>query len=52
MGEEALGPVKDLYPSIGKSQGQEADVGWLESRERLVRGYRIFRGETRKGDNI
>jgi hypothetical protein len=32
MGGEALGPVKVLCPSIGKSQGQEAGVGWLGSR--------------------
>ena len=34
MGEEALGPVKVLCPSIGECQGQEAGVGGLESRGR------------------
>jgi hypothetical protein len=47
MGREALGPVKVLYPSIGKGMG----VGGLGSRGR-GEGERIFRGETRKGDNI
>jgi hypothetical protein len=27
MGGEALGPVKDLCPSIGECQGQEVGVG-------------------------
>jgi hypothetical protein len=31
---EALGPVKVLWPSIGKCLGQEAGVGGLGSRER------------------
>jgi hypothetical protein len=31
MGEEALGPVKVLCPSIGECQGQEAGVGGLVS---------------------
>jgi hypothetical protein len=50
MGREALGPVKALCPSIGECQDQEWEwVGWGagESRRR-----RIFRGKTRKGDNI
>jgi hypothetical protein len=32
MGEEALGLVKVLYPSIGECQGQEAGMGGLGSR--------------------
>jgi hypothetical protein len=32
MREEALGPVKALYPSIGECQSQEAGVGGLVSR--------------------
>jgi hypothetical protein len=32
MGEEALGPVKVLCPSIVKCQGQETGVGGLVSR--------------------
>ena len=34
MGEEALGPVKDLCPSVRKCQGQEVGVGGLVSRVR------------------
>jgi hypothetical protein len=34
MGGEALSPVKILCPSIGKFQGQEAEVGGVESRGR------------------
>jgi hypothetical protein len=34
MGGEALGTVKALCPSLGKSQGQEAEVGVVESRGR------------------
>jgi hypothetical protein len=53
MGGEALGPVKALCPSIGECLGQEAGVVGLMSRER-GEGMRkgVFRGETRKGDNI
>ena len=51
MGREALGPVKVLCPSIGECQGQEAGMGGFWSRGR-ERGQEIFRGETRKGDNI
>ena len=32
MGGEALGPLKDQCPSVGKCQGQEAGVGGLWSR--------------------
>ena len=49
MGGEAFGPVKVLCPIIGECQGQEAGVSGLGSRGR---GEGIFRGETRKGDNI
>jgi hypothetical protein len=34
MGEEALGPVKVLCPSIGECQGQEVGVGGLGRRGR------------------
>jgi hypothetical protein len=34
VGGEALGPVKVLYPSIGKCHGQETGVGRLGSRAR------------------
>jgi hypothetical protein len=51
MGGEAFGPVKVLYPSVGECQGQEAGLGGLVSRER-GKGVGVFRGETRKGDNI
>jgi hypothetical protein len=34
MGEETLGPVKVLCPSIGEYQGQEARVSRLRSRGR------------------
>ena len=53
MGEEALGPVKFLCPSIGECQDQEAGVGGLVSRgsgENI--GVFFFGGETRKRDNI
>ena len=51
MGGEALDPVKVLCPSIGECLGQEAGVGRLGSRGG-GRGQGIFRGETRKGNNI
>jgi hypothetical protein len=34
MGEEDLGPVKVLCPSIGECQGQEVGMGGLGSRGR------------------
>jgi hypothetical protein len=34
MGEEVLGPVKVLFPSIGECQGQEMGVGGFGSRGR------------------
>ena len=45
MGEEALGPVKVLCPSIGECQGQEAGVGRLGSRGK---GERI--GDFQRGN--
>jgi hypothetical protein len=45
MGEEALGPVKVLCPSIGECQGQDAEVGGLGSRGK---GERI--GDFRRGN--
>ena len=44
MGEEAFGPVKVIFPSIGECQDQEAGVG--------EEGMGGFGGEIRKGDNI
>jgi hypothetical protein len=52
MRGETLGPVKVLCLSIGECQGQEAGMGGLVSRGRGERGEGIFRGETRKVDNI
>jgi hypothetical protein len=51
MGGEALGPMKILYPSIGKCQAQEAGVGGLWSRAGGG-GIGDFGEETRKGNNI
>jgi hypothetical protein len=51
MGGETLGLEKILCHSIGECQGQEVGVGGLGSRGK-GRGEGIFRGETRKGDNI
>jgi hypothetical protein len=51
MRGEALGPVKVLCPSIGECQSQKAGVSGLVSRGR-GEGMGVFRGETRKGDNI
>jgi hypothetical protein len=41
MGEEALGPVKVICPSIGDCQGQEVGVGGLVSsgRGKGIRGF-------------
>ena len=51
MRGEALGSGKFLCPSIGECHGPEAEVvGWGAGEE--GREYEIFRGETRKGDNI
>jgi hypothetical protein len=51
MGEEVLGPVKALCPSVGECQGQEAGVSELVSRgKREETGEGISGGRTRKGD--
>jgi hypothetical protein len=51
MGEEALGPVKVLCLSIGECQDQEWEwVGWGAGGG--GKGEGIFRGKTRKEDNI
>jgi hypothetical protein len=42
MGGESLGLVKNIYPSTGESQGQEAGVGGLGSR--AWKGYRGLSG--------
>jgi hypothetical protein len=48
MRGEALGHVKALCPSIRECQDQEPEwVRWGEGRREG-----IFRGETRKGENI
>jgi hypothetical protein len=52
MGGEALGPVNVLCPSVGECQGRETGVGALESRSRVDGIGVVFRGYTRKGDNI
>ena len=41
MGEEALGPMKILCPSIGECQGQKVGVSGLRNR---VRGEGFWRG--------
>jgi hypothetical protein len=51
MGGEALDLVKALCSSVGEYQGQEAGVGGLVSRGR-GKGWGVFGGETKKGDNI
>jgi hypothetical protein len=47
MGEEALGLLKIIRPSIGECQGQEAGVGRLGSR--AGEGYRRL-SERRRGN--
>jgi hypothetical protein len=49
MGEEALGLVKVLCPSIGECQGQEAGVGGLENRKRREGIGNFRRGNKEKG---
>jgi hypothetical protein len=48
MGEEALGPVKPLYPNIGECQDQEW-VGWVgeQGEGGVDRGF--LEGELGKG---
>jgi hypothetical protein len=41
--------MKAQCPTIGECQDQEMGEGGLVSRERI---QRVFRGETRKEDNI
>jgi hypothetical protein len=48
MGEEALGPVKVLCPSIGECQGQEAGVGRFVSRGRGEEIGDFWRGKLGK----
>jgi hypothetical protein len=50
MGGEALGPVKALCPSVRECQDREVGEDGFMSRGRVWDG--IFRGETKKGDNI
>jgi len=58
MGGEALGPVNAGFPSVGKCQGREAEVGgWVGKRPHRSRGEgRWDRGlaedKPEKGDNI
>ena len=49
--ERTLVLVKALCTSVGECQCQEAGVNGLLIRVR-ERGEEVFRGETRKGDNI
>jgi hypothetical protein len=49
MEGEALGLLKIIYPSTGKCQGQEAEVGGLGSR--VGEGYRGF-SERKLGKGI
>jgi hypothetical protein len=51
MGGEALDPEKARCTSIGEYQGRGVGLGGLVSRGRgMAKG--VFRGKTRKGDNI
>ena len=47
MGEEALGPVKDLCPRVGECQDWEARVSGLVSREG---GQGMGRGADSEGE--
>jgi hypothetical protein len=49
MGEEALGSLKALCPTVGECQGQEVLVS--RGRGEGIRGEG-FQRETKKGDNI
>ena len=46
---EALGPVKALCPSVGKSQGQELGVNGLVSRGRGEGINGFLRGNQERG---
>jgi hypothetical protein len=48
---EAVGPVKAQCLSVGEIQGQKAEVSGLMNRG-WRRGYVVFGGKIRKGDNI
>jgi hypothetical protein len=59
MGGEALGPVKAQCLSVEECQGREVGVGgYVGGGSTLIEtrgggmGCGVFRGETRKGDNI
>ena len=52
MGGEALGPVKVLYPSIGKCQDQERIVSGLVSRARAEGIGFFFGGGGKPGKGI
>jgi hypothetical protein len=49
MGEETLGPVKVLCPSIGEYKGQEAEVGGLVIRGRGEGIEGFWRGNQERG---
>jgi hypothetical protein len=49
MGEEALGPVKVLCPSVGECQGQEAGAGGLVSMGRGKEIGGFWRGNQERG---
>jgi hypothetical protein len=51
MGGEALGSVKVQCPSVGECEDRETGVGGLVSRGWRM-GQEVFKGETRKWDNI
>jgi hypothetical protein len=48
MGEEAFGPVKVIFPSIGECQDQEAGVGGLVIRGGR-KGWEVLEGKLGKG---
>jgi hypothetical protein len=51
MGGDALGPMKALYPSIGKCQDQKAGVGGGGRREG-IRGGGFQRGNQESGYHL
>jgi hypothetical protein len=52
MRGEALGPLKALCPSVGKYQGQEADVGGLVSRGNGEGIGGFWRGNQKRGQHL
>ena len=52
MGGKALGPVKAQCPSVGQCQDMDGGVDGLVSRGERGWEREVFRGETRKEDNI